>query len=354
MRIIDRYIATTLLKMTAMALLAFLVLFTFLSLIDQLEDTGRGNYDAIKAFQYVLLTMPRLAYELIPVAAIIGSITALGIMSYNTELVVIRASGMSLTRLAWAMFKGGLLIIAFAVLLGELVAPYSEQTAQQLRSVAMTEQITLKTRNGFWSRDGRSFINIRSLLPGNKLEDIYIYEFDENDRLRIATHAGSASYRNNQWLLHDIHQSVIEEDGISRNRIELAAWNSLLNPDMLNLVTVKPHYLTVKGLIDYISYLKRNEQNSDQYEYALWKKLVTPVTVTVMILLAVPLVKTYSKSVSISQRIFIGCFIGIAFHIINEVSGQMGVVYSINAVISATFPTLIVGAATLYLIYHNP
>lgn len=354
MRIIDRYIATTLLKMTGMALLAFLVLFTFLSLIDQLEDSGRGNYDAIKAFQYVLLTTPRIAYELIPVAAIIGSITTLGLMSYNSELVIIRASGMSLAKLAWAMFKGGLLIIVFAVLLGELVAPYCEQAAQELRSVAMSEQIALKTRNGFWSRGGRSFINIRTLLPGNKLEDIYIYEFDENDRLRIATHAGSASYRNNQWLLQDIQQSVIEEDGITRNKIELAAWDSLLNPDMLNLVTVKPQYLTVKGLVYYISYLKKNEQNSDEYEHALWKKLVMPVTVTVMILLAVPLVKTYSRSVSVSQRIFIGCFIGIVFHITNEVSGQMGVVYSINAIVSATLPTVLVGAATFYLILRNP
>lgn len=354
MRTIDRYIATTLLKLTAVALLVFLVLFTFLSLIDQLEETGRGNYDVIKAIQYVLLTTPRIAYELVPIAAVIGSITTLGLMSYNCELVVIRASGVSLARLAYALFKGGLLIVVFAVLLGELVAPYCEQAAQHLRSVAVSEQISLKTRNGFWSRDGRSFINIRKLLPGEQLEDIYIYEFDENNRLRIATHAGSASYRDGQWLLKNIRQSIIEEEQIIRNDIALAVWDSLLNPDVLNLVTVKPQYLTVSGLMEYISYLKRNEQNSDQYEQALWKKLIMPVTVSVMILLAVPLVKTYSRTVSISQRIFIGCFIGITFHVINELSNQMGLVYSINNFLSAALPTLIAGAATFYLILLKP
>lgn len=353
MRIIDRYIATTLLRLTAIALLVFVVLFTFLSLIDQLEDTGRGNYGVIEAIQYVLLTTPRLTYELIPVAAVIGSITTLGLMSYHSELVVIRTSGMSLLRLSYAMFKGGLVIIVFSVLLGELVAPYCEQAAQELRSVAKSEQITLKTKNGFWSRDGRSFINIRTILPGDQLEDIYIYEFDDKDRLRIATHAGSASYRDGQWLLQDIQQSIIENERITTNDIALAAWNSLLSPDVLNIITVKPQYLTIKGLVDYISYLKKNEQNSEQYEQALWKKIINPLTITVMILLAVPLVKTYSRAVSISQRIFIGCFIGIAFHVINEVSGQIGIVYSINTFLATALPTILVGTITFYLILRD-
>lgn len=353
MKIIDRYISVTLIKTTLLALAALLSLFTFLALIDQLEETGRGSYTVVKAIEYVILTLPRITYELLPIAAVIGSMTTLGLLAHNSELVVIRTAGVSLYRLAYSMAKGGLVIVVAAILIGELLAPYCEQTAQHLRSVALSDQITLKTKNGFWSRDGSSFINIRKILPGNRLEDIYIYEFDENDDLRTSTYAGSARYADGQWLLENIKQSVITPEHVTRNEIKLAAWNSLLNPDVINLVTIKPQYLTMFGLFEYINYLKKNNQNSHQYEQALWSKIINPFTILVMILFAVPLVKSYARMVAVSQRVFVGCFIGISFHILNQVSSQMGVVYSINSFISATVPTIIVSVIVFSMIYKN-
>jgi lipopolysaccharide export system permease protein len=114
-----------------------LALFAFLALIDQLEETGRGNYDVITAIKYVFLILPRITFELVPIAAVMGSMTTLGILAHNSELVIIRVSGMSLFRLGYAIVKGGLIIIVFAVVLGEFIAPYCEQTAQHMRSVAL-------------------------------------------------------------------------------------------------------------------------------------------------------------------------------------------------------------------------
>ena len=353
MKIIDRYISSLLLKTTLLALLLLLSLFLFLSLIDQLEETGRGNYDVVTAIQYVFLTLPRIAYELIPIAAVIGSMTTLGILSHNSELVVIRTSGMSLLRLGYAIAKGGIIIVIAAILIGEFIAPYCEQKAQHMRSVALTEQITLKTRNGFWSRDGSSFINIRKILPGNQVREIYIYEFDAEDKLRVSTYAKSASYIDNQWLLEDIDQTIISTDKVTKKHLKLAAWESIINPEVISLVTIKPQYLTLRGLFGYIRYLKLNGQNSSQYEQALWSKLLNPFTIIAMIILAIPLVSPHSRTVAISQRVFTGCFIGIAFHILNQVSSQMGVVYSINAAVSATVPTIIILVTTTWLMRRS-
>jgi len=349
MKIIDRYITVTLLKTTSIALIVLLALFTFLALIDQLEDTGRGNYDVITAINYVLLTLPRITYELIPIAAVIGSMTTLGILAHNSELVVMRSSGMSLFRLAYAIVKGGMIIMVFAIVLGEFIAPYCEQNAQHMRSIALTEQIALKTRNGFWSRDGSSFINIRKILPGDQVEDIYIYEFDSDDRLRVSTYAKRASYVDDQWLLEDIEQSIIENENITKKHIKLAAWESLLSPEVLNLLTIRPQYLTIFELYNYINYLKLNAQNSQLYEQALWSKIINPLTIIAMIMLAVPLVNAYSRTVSVSQRVFVGCFIGITFHILNQISGQMGVVYSINSAASAIAPTVLILFAIIWM-----
>ena len=353
MKIIDKYIATLLAKSILVALFVLVALFAFLSVIDQLEATGRGNYTVIKALQYVLLTTPRLAYELFPIAAVIGGMATLGIMSRDSELAVIRTSGVSRFRLAYAMAKGGVIMVVLAIIIGELVAPYSEQTAQHLRSVALTEQITLKTKYGFWSRDGRSFINIRKILPGGRVEEIYIYEFDESNKLRTSTYAKHAEYVDDQWILEGIEQTSLHKDGASIEKLERAAWTSLLNPEVINLVTIKPQYLTLWGLFDYISYLKQNEQNSLRYEQALWAKLVNPFAIVLMVILAIPLVQSNARMVAVGQRIFIGCLAGIIFHLCNLIAGPLGVVYSISPAVSTVFPTVMLMVITFWLLHRH-
>ncbi len=327
--------------MTFLALSVLVALFSFFSLINQLEEAGRGTYDVPQVIIYVLLTTPRLAYELFPIAAVIGSMAALGILARNSELAIIRISGVSRLNLAFALTKAGIVLVIVAIIIGELIAPISEETAQHRRSMALTEQITLKTKYGFWARDGDSYINIRKILPGNRVEQIYIYEFDEKDQLRNSVYAKSAQYEAGQWLLNDIEQTIITEDKISNQRLKLAAWGSLLNPEMINYVVLKPQYLTIWGLFNYINFLKQNAQNTFLYEQALWIKLTKPFSIIAMILLAVPLVHSNSKLTVVGQRIFVGSLIGIVFHICNQISGHMGDVYNIHPSISVTFPTVL-------------
>ena len=152
------------------ALSVLVALFCFFSLIDQLEETGKGSYGVAQAVTYVLLTMPRLAYELFPIAAVIGSMAALGMMAQHSELAVIRTAGISKLNLSLVLAKSGLILVAIALIIGELLAPVCEEKAQHMRSMALTDQIALKTSYGFWARDGNSYINIRKILPGRVVE----------------------------------------------------------------------------------------------------------------------------------------------------------------------------------------
>src|SRR5690606_7155280 len=125
----------------------------------------------------------------------------LGILAQNSELAVIRTSGVSIWRLAGLMLRAGLLLVVVAVVVGEFVMPAGEERAQYLLSVALTQQIALKTRFGFWARDGNSYVNIRTMLPDNRAEHVYIYEFDDQNRLRSSTYARRATYAGGQWRL---------------------------------------------------------------------------------------------------------------------------------------------------------
>ncbi len=341
MRLLDRYIGRNVIGMVLTVAAALVLVFSFFDLIDEVDDVGRGSYTFARMLLFIVLSMPRLAYELLPVAALIGALVGLSILVSNGELVVVRAAGVPLSRIVFSVMKGGAVIMVFAVIIGEFVVPPAEETARNMKSVALANRIALKTRYGFWARDGQSYINIRKVLPGNQVEDIYIYEFDDQDRLQVSTFARRALYVDGQWLLESIEQTEISDAGVQSKRIARAAWDSLLRPDLINLVVVEPDKLSVYDLVQYIRFLRSNNQSVQPYRHALWVKMVYPVATAVMIFLAIPIVLGSRNAVNVGQRVVLGVVIGLVFNLLNQASGHLGVVYNLVPALSATMPTLV-------------
>lgn len=340
LEILQRYLTVNLVKTTSLALIVLVGVSSFLALIDQLEDARAEDYGILQVLVYVLLIIPRLAYELTPIAAMIGSMATLGLLARNGELDVIRTSGVSKYSLATLMGKSALIIALFSIFIGEFVAPASEKKAQGQRAVALAEQVSTQTKYGFWARDGDSFINIRKILPGNRVEEIYIYEFDSQARLRSSIYAKSAEYAESEWRLEGIEKTTIDEAGVKREEYKKATWESLLDPEMINLAVTRPQYLTAWGLYNYIRFLQLNAQDTVRYEQAFYGKLIKPFTIVAMIILSIPLVKGCGESIAVGQHVFTGALIGIIFYFCGSAFSHVSVVYGIHPFISAAAPTL--------------
>ncbi len=342
MKIIDSYISRTVWSSTFNVMTVLIAVFSFFRFIDELNQLGKGKYGVWQAVQFVTLSIPELAYDLCPIGALLGSLLGLGAMVSNSELTIVRASGVPVWRFILAVVKAGLVIALLAVALGELVVPPSEQMAQYRRSIAINEQITLKTRNGFWARDGESFVNIRKLLPGNQVEDIFIYEFGDDHRLKKSTHAKRARYINNQWQLENIEQTLMEPNRTTRTAFAQASWSSMLDAGLVNVVVIKPNSLSMRDLYRYSQFLDSNGQSSQQYRQAFWYKLFYPMAASVMVFLAVPIVlKTASRSIALGQRIILGASIGLVFHLINKAAGYIGFLFDLSPLVSVVLPTLL-------------
>jgi len=341
MRTLDRYIGRSVILSFLVTLVILVALVGFITLMDELGDVGTGEYRVKDAFLYVLLVLPRRAYEVFPMAVLLGSLVGLGTLANNSELVAMRAAGVSLARIIGSVLKAGVLVMLVVVLIGEVVAPNTEQFAERMRAGKMSNQITLKSQYGFWARDGGSFVNIRQILPGSQLRDIYIYEFDEGRELRVSTHADFAQFSDGRWLLRGIRQTRFLADRVESRELGEATWESLLNPDILNVVVVRPTMLPVWGLYQYIDFMHDNGQEATTYEVAFWSKVIMPLVTLVMVFLAVPFVFGVLRSVGIGQRIFAGSLLGLAFFLLNKVLGHMAVVYSLNPLFAAAVPGLL-------------
>lgn len=337
MKLIDTYIGRNVLINILLVLLILVGLFTFFSFIDELDDIGKERYGVLQAIQFVALEIPRHIYELFPTATLLGSLLGLGAMANQNELTVIRAAGISILRIALAVFKVGLVLTLIAMLIGEMLAPYSEQYARNSRALAQSEQnfMSFNSRYGFWARDGNNFINILVILPDGGFGNIALYQFDEQQRLQHITYAARAYYENGQWLLEQVRQTTIEATRVTAQHLEKSTWDAVLNPDLVKLVVINPQKLSSIGLLKYINYLKQNTQDYSRYELALWSRLSYPLVSITMIFLAIPFIFGSLRSVSIGQRVLVGALLGIGFYMLNQISSYVGLVYELHPAISA-------------------
>jgi len=341
MKILDRYIAGAVAFGTGVALLVILGLDVFFSIINQIDDVGKGSYTMSRMLQYVVFTLPRSLYEMFPTAALIGSLMGMGMLAANSELTAMRASGLSIWRIVRSVLQVGVIMLVFVVALGEFVAPVAEQYGQNLRAMALDNRISFMGRHGLWVRDEARFIYVNKIIDTDKLAGLSIFEFDSELRMESATNAAQAGFQEGEWVLRDVQQSVFRGDSVEVQQQDKVTWPLLLTPDLINIVMLKPQNMSVHDIRRFVAYLEENGLDTQQYRYAFWSRFVTPVSALVMLFVSVPFVFGGLRSVGAGQRIFVGILTGIGFYLLNQMAGQVGQVYGLNPMFASITPALV-------------
>jgi lipopolysaccharide export system permease protein len=341
MKTVRRYVARRVFAATALIFTALLFLFAFFDFIQELTDVG-GKYRVAVAALYVALSLPGRAYEILPVAALIGTLFALSQLVVNSEYTVMRVSGMSMNNMAVSLARIGITLSVCTFLLGEVVAPITEQAAQRLRFKATTsENVVAKAfRSGFWLKDGKKFVNVSHIMPETVVHEVEIYEFDDRFRLQSISHAMRGDYqRDDLWLLRDVVRTHFEGTRTSVSQVAEIEWRSVLRPSILSVLMVVPEQLAIWDLYSYLQHLRANKQETIRYEIALWQKIIYPFAVLV-------------RSGGIGARIFTGIMLGLGFHLANRLFGHLGLLNAWPPLMSALLPTLGFLAAAIVLMHQ--
>jgi len=340
MAILDRYIGLTILQYTLAALLVLLGLFAFVSFLDQLSSLGKGNYNLTDALAYVALTIPRMTYQLFPMAALLGTIIGLSILASDLELIVMRSSGVSVLRITWAALKTGAGFVVIAILIGELVAPYTETRAQQGRAEALQQDARQHTESGLWMRDSQIYVNIGEILPDLTLLQVKLFEFDENRKLKNLIEAAKGTFTDSHWRLDDVKTTRIDLDSGEPDTLDIdhAKWESRVTPQILSVFLTRPEQLSFIQLNRYIHHLHQNRQKTDMYQLAFWNKLMLPLATAMMVILAIPFVFVNVRSGLLGQNLFIGIMLGIGFYVVHKGFGYFVLASGLPPWLGATIP----------------
>jgi lipopolysaccharide export system permease protein len=343
-----RYLTAQVLAASGFVLLALLVLFAFFDVMQELGSLGRNNYGLGQAVVVVGLSIPGHLYEILPVAALIGTLFALSRLVGNSEYAVMRVSGLSNWRVAGYFTVIGVLLSLLVLVLGEYVAPWSDQAAQRYKLSATRSVVAQQFRSGLWVKDGSTFINVREVMPDNTLRGIEIYGFDDGGRLGWIRAADEANWRGNQtWDLQRVMETRFSSDGIRAARSAHQNWQSVLTPDILSVLLVAPEKMSARTLWRYVAHLKENNQKATRYELALWSKFISPFVIPIMMLIAMPFAIQRPRAGGTSSKIFLGILAGLGFHLLSRLFGHLGLLNDWPAAAVASLPLLIFLAIAL-------
>ena len=336
-----------------MALLALFALFDFINEIDSL---GKGNYPLATVLLYVALKQPSHVVVIFPVAALMGTLFAVTRLSMQSELTVMRASGLSLTKLAGFATVIGLGFSALTFLFGEFVAPAAEDAAKRMRLAATSSVVAQEFRSGFWVKDGLSFVNIQTVTLDTQLLNMRIYEFDRTYRLASISLAKSAAYdnSNNRWVLNEVEKTTFDGARARMEQLPVATWNSAMTPDLLAVLRVKPDDMSLLNLNSYIEHLRDNKQNSTRYQLAFWAKVFQPLAVVVMMLAAIPFAIQSQRASGVGGKMLLGIMIGLGFYFLNQLASHLAVLNDWLPFLTVSIPLLLfLGVAVALLAWKE-
>ncbi|MDI9818087.1 MULTISPECIES: LPS export ABC transporter permease LptG [unclassified Legionella] len=349
MKLVDRYIAKTVLSAIALVTLMLAGLQIFILFVNQLDDIGRADFGIIQTAIYVFLLMPYQVYLFFPLASLLGCLIGLGIMANNRELVVMRAAGMSIGQVTQAVLKAALILVILVTVIGETIVPRLAYWANDKKMQALNGGQALRTAHGVWLRNDNDFIAIGTILPDNTLQQVYQFHFDAANHLRFARKIEKISYADSRWLAQDVTETIIDNNQTVARKIPQMIWDVSVRPGILSVSSNEPDEMTLRELRQYLRAQKKSHQTALNYQLAYWQRLMQPLTTAVMMMLAIPFIFGPLRSSTMGSKILAGATVGFGFHIVNRFFGPVSQVFQWPPEVAAIGPTCLFALLGLYL-----
>lgn len=339
---IDRYLMLSMIRGAVPILGLLLGLFAFLTLAEELEDVGKGNFEVIDALNVMVYSLPKIALELLPVTSLIGVLVGLGTLANQQELIALRAAGWSNFRLARPVLVLALAVVVSAMATQQWLIPMLEEQIAGLRANAV-EDAELGGGSDFWTRSDHQIVRIGGVQFGLMPTDVEIFERNEAGHVTRVLNANRADILDSDtWQLWDVMSTEIDSSGTRVGRMESLEWRSVLSPDQMATIITTAAALAISDLFQYVALLEANDMDSLRYRLVLWQQLSLPIGILGMALLGVPFVVGSTRAMATGTRISLGVVIGILFYLGERTLGQVALLYSLPPLPLAMGPDLFI------------
>lgn len=357
MRIRDRYIAKTLLSYTMIVLVVWVSIYSFFNFIAELNIVGQAGYSILSAFTYIILQLPEVAYKQASPIILLGCILGMGHLASTGQLLIFRVSGASILRITLLTLKNSLVFILFFIAIGEFLAPISSNFAENSKSASLENYSVSTNQEGFWIRDGNNFINVKRNIDGVIFNGITIIEVNLLNKIERVIKSKSASFDGNSLEMTDSEIFSIDNsnfiDNISLKERNYFNKRVSFDQDLIDSLEKEPEDLSTWTLIKQIEFLSDNKLRSGVFEVELYKRLIQPINLIAMILLAMLFIFGSTREVTLGRKIFIGVALGLSFEMLSRIASAMALSFDFSPFLSSILPTFVVMFIAIILLIQK-
>lgn len=339
--ILSLYLMRSIIASTALVLVVLLALAALFEFIAQLDDMQNG-YQTPQVIMFAALRLPNLAFQMLPVSTLIGSLLGLGGLAAGSEIIVMRSAGLSVKRLAGMVAVTGFVLLVFTGLLGEFIGPPLDYYARNMRVEARLAPGDERLGNAAWVKDGPVFLHLERVNSEFDFGSLYIFRFDDDNGLASIAKAENAGIDDNdRWRLENVRETQFSNDGVQVIASSVAIESFEVNSELLGSSLAKTSSLSARELLGYIDYLRRNSLDASRYETELWYRISRTTAVMIMPMLALAFVFGSLRSGGAGARLMIGIGIGLAYYLASEMLANSGQVFDLNPALVAWLPALL-------------
>lgn len=346
--ILSQYLMRSIVVSTALVLVVLLALAALFEFIAELDDIQNG-YQTPQAIMFAALRLPNLAFQMLPVSTLIGSLLGLGGLAAGSEIIVMRSAGLSVKRLAGMVALTGLVLLVFTGLVGEFIGPPLDYYARNMRVEARLGQGDERLGRAAWVKDGSVYLHLERVNSEFDFGSVYIFRFDDDNGLASIAKAENAGIDDDdRWRLENVRETQFRNDGVQVIASSVAIESFEVNSELLGSSLAKTSSLSARGLLGYIDYLRRNSLDASRYESELWYRISRTAAVMIMPMLALAFIFGSLRTGGAGARLMIGVGIGLAYYLASEMLANSGQVFDLNPALIAWLPSLFLLLITAY------
>jgi len=348
MKILDRYIIKTMAFYTLAVMLIWVGVYSFFSFLNEVNDIGQANYTVLEAITFILLKLPDVVSGHSSVVILLGALLALGHLAATSQLIIVRGSGVSIMSIAQIVLKTALAFIVIAILIGELIAPVTNQMAKNSRAEALGHNIQTQNQQGFWVKDKDSIIHVGKNFDGRSFADVMLVNLKNNKTLATVGQADNAIFDGDILTLKQANFYKIDRDNAQPfNNFKAEQLNQhkltvTFDQGFIDSLRKEPRDLSTWNLVKQISFLSKNGLAADSFEVELYKRLVKPFTLVAMIVFSMLFIFGSLRDASLGKKIFLGLILSLFFELFSRIGGVLSLRFDYNHFLVASIPTLVV------------
>lgn len=348
-KILQRYIAKTVVQATGVAALIITSILFIMSLMAEAKSIGEGDYDFMHSVLFVLQRLPYDLYHFLPLLMLLGSIIGLSILSTHRELAVMRTCGFSIRKIISSVLWAAFILVLIVSVISEWIGPGLSYKAVIRKENAQHGAEAVTTAAGTWLHIDNNFMHVKSVVNKHHMDGVTRYQFDNDHKLRAVYYAKTLVMQDKQWVLGDVVKTTFYTDRTKSEAYASLPFDLQFNVNLLNAGVVEPAQMSLPRLARFARYLESNGLQSSEYRFNFWQRIFQPLASLVMILLAIPFVLGTFSAASMGWRIVVGILTGFAFFILNELLGQISIVYQVSPLVAALLPPFIFAIVGLLL-----